>query len=288
MDGIARYSTDLKGPVWMTSHTLELPAAQLYYEVRGSGPAVVLVGSPMAAAPFAALADALATDHTAITLDPRGISASRLQNPDADVSVEQRADDVTAILDALEIDSADVFGSSGGAVTGLAVVTRHPGRVGTLVAHEPPVQELLPDVAARRAEVADIVATFHRDGSAAAFAKFMAMIGVQPAAPVASAGQAPLPQRQPSAQEIADGARFLGHDMLATTRFVPDVAALTSSATRVVIGIGAKADVPFAQRTARVLAERLGIAPVEFPGGHGGFVEYPREFAAVLRKALGS
>ncbi|MFF1644665.1 alpha/beta fold hydrolase [Streptomyces sp. NPDC058240] len=52
---------------------------------------------------------------------------------------------MAAIVDALGADSADVFGSSGGAVTGLALVARHPARVRTLVAHEPPVMELLPD-----------------------------------------------------------------------------------------------------------------------------------------------
>jgi pimeloyl-ACP methyl ester carboxylesterase len=270
----------------MTSHTLDVGAARQYYEVRGSGPALLLVGSPMAAAQFAPLADALAIDHTVITLDPRGISASRLDDPDEDISVEQRAGDVVAILDTLGLESADMFGSSGGAVTGLALVPRHPGRIRTLVAHEPPVQELLPDAADRRADVDDIVATFHREGASAAFPKFMALIGLQPPAGASNARQAPIPAKQPTAQDIADGARFLGHDMTATTRFVPDSAALLASTTRVVIGIGASADVQLAQRTALALAERLGVAPVEFPCGHGGFIAHPREFADVLRNVL--
>jgi pimeloyl-ACP methyl ester carboxylesterase len=268
----------------MTSHTLDVGAARLYYEVRGAGPTLVLVGSPMAAAPFAPLADALAQDggHSVVTLDPRGISSSRLENPDEETSVEQRADDVAAILDALGVASADVFGSSGGAVTGLALVARHAGRIGTLVAHEPPVQELLQDAAERRAAVDDIVATFHREGAAAAYAKFMAAAGVQPP----DGGRAPAPARQPSAQEVADGVRFLDHDLTATTRFAPDIAALTTSATRVVVGIGSVADIQLAQQTAIVLAERLGVAPVTFPGGHAGFIQHPREFAEVLRSVL--
>src|SRR4051812_41583455 len=184
----------------MTPHTLQVRGGQLYYEVRGSGPAVVLVGSPMASAPFAALADALAVDHTAITLDPRGISNSRLDNPDENTSVEQRAEDIPAILDALGIESADLVGSSGGAVAGLGLVVCHPGRIRMLIAHEPPVQELLPDVAERRAEVDDIVATFHRDGVAAAFAKFLGMLGAQPPAPSPDASQAALPAQESTAQ----------------------------------------------------------------------------------------
>src|SRR6266536_6055832 len=136
-----------------TSYILDVQGAWLHYEVRGSGPVVLVVGSPMGAASFAPLAEALAVDHTVITHDPRGISGSRLDDPDEDTTVEQRADDVAAILDALRFESADMFGSSGGAVTGLALVTRHPGRLRTLVAHEPPLQVLLPDAAERRAEV---------------------------------------------------------------------------------------------------------------------------------------
>jgi pimeloyl-ACP methyl ester carboxylesterase len=61
------------------------------------------------------------------------------------VTPEQQADDVHRLLAVLNGEPADVFGSSGGAVAGLALVTAHPGQVRTLVAHEPPVIELLPD-----------------------------------------------------------------------------------------------------------------------------------------------
>ena len=265
-----------------TSHTLDVRGARLHCEVRGSGPVVLLVGSPMGAAPFAPLADALAVDHTVVTHDPRGISGSRLDDPDEETTVEQRADDVAAVVDALRAESADMFGSSGGAVTGLALVTRHPGRVRTLVAHEPPLQVLLPDAAERRAEVDDIVATFRREGQAAAFAKFMAHIGM-------AADERPrVPPGQQMDQATADGARFLGHDIMATTRFVPDTAALAASTTRVVVGVGASSGGQLAHRTALALAERLGVEAIEFPGGHGGFTLQPQEFAEALRKVLGS
>jgi hypothetical protein len=38
---------------------LEVPGARLYYEVRGRGPLVVLVGAPMDARPFGPRADRL-------------------------------------------------------------------------------------------------------------------------------------------------------------------------------------------------------------------------------------
>jgi pimeloyl-ACP methyl ester carboxylesterase len=42
----------------------------------------------------------------------------------------------------------EVFGSSGGAVTGLQLVAAHPEEVTTLIAHEPPIIGVLPDAAA--------------------------------------------------------------------------------------------------------------------------------------------
>ena len=131
----------------------------------------------MPAADFAPLAHALAGDHTVVTYDPRGLSHSTIDDPRQDATPELRADDVAALIDALGADRADVFGSSGGAVTGLALVTRHPEKVGTLVAHEPPLMELLPDPERQRAATEDIIETFHREGPPAAWMKFMVNAG---------------------------------------------------------------------------------------------------------------
>jgi len=131
----------------------------------------------MASADFAPLADALAGDHTVVTYDPRGIAGSTIEDPEQDSTPELRADDVAAILDDLGAESADMFGSSGGAVTGLALVARHPGRVRTLIAHEPPLLELLPDAAQQRANTKDIIDTYRTDGMGVAWFKFMVNAG---------------------------------------------------------------------------------------------------------------
>src|SRR4051812_31010613 len=156
----------------LVSRSLDVPGARLHYEVRGRGPLLFVIGSPMAAAEFAPLAHALATDHTVVTYDPRGFAGSPVDDPDGPSNPDLRADDVAAILDAIGAPSADVFGSSGGAVPGLALVTRPPGRVGTLIAHEPPLLELLPDAEAQRVATADIVETFRTEGLQAAWMKF--------------------------------------------------------------------------------------------------------------------
>jgi pimeloyl-ACP methyl ester carboxylesterase len=265
-----------------TTHTLRVPGARLYYEVRGTGPLLFVIGAPMDAAAFAPFADALAGDHTVVTLDPRGISNSTLDDPEQDSTPELRADDVAAIMDALEAESADVFGSSGGAVTGLALAERHPRRVRTVLAHEPPVLELLPDAAERRAVTEDIVQTHEREGVGAAWLKFMIAAGFDLGAEGAPAG----PPGEPSAQDLANSARFFRHELRGTTRYVPDVAKLTADPARVLVGVGVDSGGLVTYRTSIALAERLGTPPVEFPGDHGGFLAQPAECADVLRKAL--
>ncbi len=273
-----------------TSHTLAIPGGRLHYEVRGAGPLLLITGAPMAAAYFAPVADVLADDFTVVTHDPRGISASVLDDPEQDSTPDLRADDLAALLDALGADTADVLGSSGGAITGLALVTRHPTKVRTLIAHEPPLLELLPDAAEQRAGVDDMVETFHRDGLEAAFGKFMASAGFDDddngGGDTADEGAPAQPQGEPSEQDIADGARFFAHELRGTTRYVPDIGALTAGPSRVVVGLGADSGNLSTYRTSTALAELLGTSPVEFPGGHGGFMEQPTGFAEVVRKVL--
>ncbi|MEJ2860146.1 alpha/beta fold hydrolase [Actinomycetospora flava] len=132
--------------------TLAVPGARLHHEVRGTGPLVVLLGTPMGADAFAGLADLLAADHTVLTTDVRGIGRSPVDDPEASPTLSTRAHDVARLI--RQSDPAGpvtLFGSSGGAVTALAVAQEHPGLVDTVVAHEPPLVELLPDREERHA-----------------------------------------------------------------------------------------------------------------------------------------
>ncbi len=264
----------------LSTHTVEVPGARLHYEVRGTGPLVLILGAPMAAAEFAPLAHALAGDHTVVTADPRGIAGSSVDDPTENSIPERRADDVAAILDDLSAASADVFGSSGGAVTGLSLVARHPGRVRTLVAHEPPLLELLPDAAAQRAATEDIIATFNRDGMFAAWGKFMANAGFD--IPTGAPEMPEMPE--PGDQELRDAAHFFNHELRSTTRYLPDIQALKRG--RVVVGLGEESGRLLTHRTTTALADLLGARPVLFPGDHGGFMGAPGAFADVLRTVL--
>jgi hypothetical protein len=56
----------------VTSGTVAVPDGTLYYEVRGSGPLLALVGAPMDHGPFGPVAELLAVNHTVLVSDSRG------------------------------------------------------------------------------------------------------------------------------------------------------------------------------------------------------------------------
>jgi pimeloyl-ACP methyl ester carboxylesterase len=264
-----------------TSHWLDVPGARLYYEVQGDGPVLMLVGHPMDSSGFAAIAPLLAPDHTVVTYDPRGFGRSTIEDRDQDADPDLLADDVLRLLEAVGGGAARVFGSSGGAVTGLALVARHPDHVQTLVAHEPPVALLLPEAEEARAAFQDMYDTYRTGDIGGAFRKFLAFTGMT--MPTQAEDARPQP---PSPQRLAVGERFFGHGLLPITFYRPDLAALQAAGTRVVVAGGTTSKGQFPQRTAEALAERLGTPLLDFPGGHTGFITDAKGFASVLCRAL--
>ncbi|MFZ0217927.1 MAG: alpha/beta hydrolase [Candidatus Dormiibacterota bacterium] len=270
-----------------TDHVLEVPGARLHYEVGGSGPLLALIGAPMDSSGFVALRRELVDSYTVVTYDPRGISRSTVADPSADAPPELLADDVHRLLAELTDEPVLLLGSSGGAITGLALATRYPEQVRTLLAHEPPLIELLPDRERLRVATDDIYATFQRDGQDAAMAKFLAMTGLYTPAPGSDDAPPPTaPDFEPTPRMRANTERFLAHMILPTTRYQPDLAALRATSTRIVVGGGAASTGQLARRTADALAAALGCQPVEFPGDHGGFGSHPEPFARVLREVF--
>lgn len=95
-----------------------------------------------------------------------------------------------------------------------------------------------------------------------------------------------IPEWQPSERDIADSVRMLGYGMMDTTRYGPDVPALTARPGQVVLGVGADSGHLLTQRTTAALADLLGTEVVTFPGDHGGSLPDPVAFAQVLTTVL--
>lgn len=265
-----------------TAGVLEVPGAQLYYEVRGAGPLLVLAGAPMGAAAFAPLADLLAVDHTVLTTDPRGIHRSRVADPDADSTPELRADDLSRLVAHVDAGPAVVVGSSGGAVTALAFAQARPEQVRTVVAHEPPLDELVDDRESLRDGTDEMCSTYLAGDVVGAWRAFFAVANIP--VPAEAVEQMFGGERDP--QQVADERFWFAHELRPSVRWLPDAPALRSSPVRVVVGIGEDSAGQLCDRTSRALAGVLGIAPTPFPGGHIGFVDDPDAFAARLRTVL--
>jgi pimeloyl-ACP methyl ester carboxylesterase len=281
------------------THTLDAPGAVLHYDVRSndssSQPVLLIIGSPMGASGFGTLAEHFA-DRTVVTYDPRGAERSPRTDGATETTPDEHADDLHRLISELDAGPVDLFASSGGAVNALALVARHPDQVRTLVAHEPPASQELPDREAALAANVDIHETYERSGFGPAMAKFIALVSLEGPIP---AGWADQPAPDPAMFGLPtedDGSRIdplLGQNMISCSRYRHDFDALRAASTRIIVGVGAESRQMLAGRAAVAVADRLGTTPVTFPGGHDGFLggEYgrtgdPDAFAATLRKVL--
>ncbi len=255
------------------TNTLQVPGARLHYEVRGTGPLLLMIpGAPADAGALAGLAACLSDRYTVVTYDQRGLSRSPLSEPPADTGVPVFADDASRLLAALGDEPAYVLGNSGGALTALDLAARHPEQVRALVVHEPPLPELLPDRDRWRAAFQDVHDTYREHGAGAAMGKFIVTVDGPGSAPPAMPDPSQMP---PEALEMMGRIQgnmdyFLAHVLLPVLRFVPDVAALRSGPVPVTVGVGDASGDGVPALSARVLAERLGVRPVAFPGDHQG------------------
>jgi pimeloyl-ACP methyl ester carboxylesterase len=282
----------------LTTHALEVPGAVLTYDVRSNGagtdPVLMLIGSPMGAGGFATLAGHF-TDRTVVTYDPRGVERSLKADDTSESTPDEHADDLHRVITALGAGPVDLFASSGGAVNALALVARHPDDVRILVAHEPPLAQLLPDREAALAAAEDIHETYLRSGVGPAMAKFIVLVTHKGPVPADFAGMPADPAMFGLPTED-DGSRndpLVGQNMVSCTHYRPDFEALRAASTRIVLAAGSESDGEMAHRGAEAVADRLGMTPVTFPSGHGGFLggEYgqtgePDAFAARLREVL--
>jgi pimeloyl-ACP methyl ester carboxylesterase len=285
----------------MQTHTLSTPDVDLVYDVRGplppadGRPPLLMVGQPMDASGFRALAERFA-DRTVVTYDPRGLGRSTRKDGRVDQTPEVQAGDIHALVEALGAGPVDVFASSGGAVSALALVEAHPGDVATLVAHEPPIIAALPDAAAARRAQIGFHEVYLAKGSGAGMAAFIAMTSwtgefteeyfAQPAPDPAAFGM-------PSEDDGSRDDPLLSDRSWAISGYEPDVAALTAAPTRIVLAVGEETGDTFTARTGRGTAALLGQEAVVFPSHHGGFLDgefgwagKPDEFAVRLREVL--
>jgi pimeloyl-ACP methyl ester carboxylesterase len=284
-----------------TMHMLKTAEADIAYDVHGplptadGRPPLFMIGQPMTASGFATLASHF-PDRTVVTYDPRGLGRSIRKDGRVDHAPTVQANDVHALIQALGAGPVEMFASSGGAVTALALVAAYPDDVTILVAHEPPLIPVLPDAeAAERARIS-VRDAYEAEGSSAGMAAFIAMTSwrgeftddyfAQPAADPAAFGT-------PTEDDGSRDDPLLSDRSRAVSSYCPDVDALAAASTRVVIAVGEESQSTFTGRTSLATAELLGQQATVFPSHHGGFLGsesryagQPQAFARKLRDVL--
>lgn len=135
---------------------VEIAGGTLHYRVAGSGPVAVFIhGFPLDSTMWADQLDRLSDMRRCIAVDLRGFGHSPPVAWEV-LSIERHADDVAAVLAALDVTDADVVGLSMGGYVALAIVERHPhlprtlALIDTRAAADTPEGRDARDAAARR------------------------------------------------------------------------------------------------------------------------------------------
>ncbi|GAA2553369.1 alpha/beta hydrolase [Winogradskya consettensis] len=271
-----------------TTGMLEVPGADIFYEVRGSGPALLLISTGNGdAAPFGPLADRLAERHTVVSYDRRGFSRSPLTAPlDNDRRLDDDADDALRLLEHVAAGPGHVFGTCSGAVVALRLAELHADRIGMLVAHEPPSVSVLPDAAHWLAFHRSLYDTYRTVGMTAARDAFRDYAGLGDTRPPPGAELPPAQLAELLARLKDNQIFWFENELLTYPAYVPDSDVLKALGDRVVLAGGATSREHFSCRPTAVLAERTGTGVTIFPGSHVGHVTHPYEYADTLLRVL--
>ncbi len=261
--------------------TLKVPGAQLYYEVEGSGPLLILIpGAAGVGEVFRKVTRELSARYQVVTYDRRGFSRSQLDGPqDYEHRLSTDTDDVRRLIEHLTDKPAIVFGNSSGAIVALEVLTHYHERVQTVVAHEPPAVNLLPDAATWLAFFDGVYDTYRKEGVPKAMHQFASGV-------VGSADRQVIEHALREHPNESNTRYWMEHELRQYPRVELDLAALAANAERIVLAGGRDSQDQMTYQPNKVLASTLGLNLIDLPGGHLGFMASPAEFAKELMDAL--
>jgi pimeloyl-ACP methyl ester carboxylesterase len=265
----------------ITSGMATIGGAGLYYEVRGSGPTVLLAaGIPGDAGQFETVAGLLAADHQVVTYDRRGNSRSPRPVGWSATSVDEQVADVAGLLEFLGTGPVVVYGTSNGAILALELALSRPELVRGLMLHEMPLLSVLADPEAVGVAMGGILEpAFAAGGPDAALQAFLRF----------AFGDAVVDSIEPDMRErmLANGEVAMTIELPATQPYRPEAAALAQLGTPVQILVGSEQQVPFFHEAAAWLAEQFGVDVLPAPGGHGPQFDHAPALANCIARFAG-
>jgi pimeloyl-ACP methyl ester carboxylesterase len=237
-----------------------------------------VMGATGIGAHFAQMAQLLADEFTVVTYDRRGNGRSPRPDGWTQTSTEEQAADAAALLDALGLTPAAVFGTSAGAIFALCMLVRHPDAVRGSILHEPALFALFDDPEGMRAVVKELVAKGMQEGGPhGALEQFWRFV----------AGDASWEGLEPGLREqmLASADTYFGLERGRFDAYVPPDDVLAAIAAPVAVMAGESTRPPFVQASRR-LAERLGVEVTRVPGAHAPYLDHAPELAEAMRPFL--
>jgi pimeloyl-ACP methyl ester carboxylesterase len=253
--------------------------ARIYYEVEGTGHALVLIhGWPMSARMWDEQARVLKNYYQVIRYDRRGFGRSP-GTPGAEQSAEHDAQDLEALLSYLKVSHAYVLGHSQGGAVAQQFTLDHPDQVDALILHGAPIDGFVLPETGPFSGAASVRELMQKSGMAEFRRQWLAH-------PINH-----VPEGRPEvAALIADiVANYSGDDVLKMvpkrSGGVPAIERLNEIKAPALVLVGGE-DLPFFQISADALAFEIpGAQKVVVPGGAHlvNIIEPERYNAEVLR-----
>jgi pimeloyl-ACP methyl ester carboxylesterase len=257
----------------------------LYYERRGDGPPLLFIsGGPGDAGFWPEVADALADEYTVVSYDRRGNSRSPRPENWTATSIDEQADDAAALLEALDLAPAVVYGHSSGGIILTNLVLRRPELLRGAVFQEPAFAAATPSGRDALAGLQQLVGgAMAEGGPTLAMERFLRFAD----------GDDVYESFDPDFRDrmLGDGEVMFGLEMGSSLTYLPTAEQLAAVEVPCVVMAGADNRDPAAllhwlYAAAQWIADGLGVPLVEIPGAHLPQFTHPGEFVETVRPIL--
>lgn len=252
---------------------LERASGKLYYEVKGVGKPLLLIhGVIVDSDLYEQTAELLSRYYKVICYDRRGYSRSRGKEP-RQFYMEEQAEDILDILQALKIEKIIIAGASAGAVIGQYFMQRYPHKVEHLIMYEPAMLgRMMTENPKFREWAEDTEELIGKRKYNMALLRFSKHIGFQDP-------RSPQKSEEVSIRELNNVDYAFGEEIPALLRYYPDMDSMRRLAEKITIAAGEKSGDTVYVQEAIQLAKQIGTKIIFYPGGHNLPYDLPEEYA---------
>jgi pimeloyl-ACP methyl ester carboxylesterase len=268
----------------VTTGNVSVDNASIFYKIYGEERPILLMitGGTGDADSYENIIPFLIDAYTIVTYDRRGYTRSPIASISEQeiIDIETQTDDIRTLLETITKEPVYVFGSSIGAVITLDLAGRYPLLVKKVIAHEPPLINLLPK-SERAGKVPELK---QNETPFQAMQRFTATLGLVPKNLV---GQTFMHvSRDSIKRKTADTKFFLEHEAKGVDSYHLDLEKIRSVSSKIVIVGGKESRGNFLYDLAIKTAKDIESRFFEVVGHHIGYGQYPEEFCKKIIELL--